>query len=766
MHTSRLLPSWLNALVVISLLLIFVPAPAQAAPRPAAHSVSLDTDETLPEDEQVTLRSPLEDAPLVTARESDLAALPAWWLIATEENGARGRLLSPLELEDEVYYLGDTAYSVHLVSHEDDKDWGKGAFCAGEAEADVVAVVFRVSKSGACSLKRMRNNAFCPDSKALWPDTSGSLQDGIYYCSGNDGAGKEACEAIAPEATRLRFGNTRLAGEVVHGGFQLGYKKDCAASVYDIRLIYRDVITSSSGEDGWGDCECPFGCSSDRQNSVGGPINTRTGNYHYDRQDISIPALGGPLYFERSYNAQAVGVYTTTLGPGWTHNYDVSLTFPDDPGGEEDMVIVKGCRGSRFRFEDNGDGTYNPFPGVWATLTRTLETTPTYVLKGVDQSTYVFTSMGLLTEIRDPQDHAVTFVYSGTQLMQVKDDIGGRYLDLEYDDGLLVKVRDPISRTIQLGYSGGDLTVVTDTLGQAWTYTYTGTHLLRDVRDPNDHVVERTEYDGQGRAVRQWSGFEVGETPGDPLSIYYNPGAYGATTITDPLGRVTVDSYASDGTLVYQSNAAGLSSRTYDDNLNWTSTTDANGHTTRYEFSTIGLPQVITDALDNVYHVAYDDLNHLAAITDALTRTTRYEYAGNLLITTTDAMSGTVVNTYRDRLLIQTVDHGITTTYGHDEFGQRTAITDAMGLVTRYEYDAVGRLITTTAPTGLVTVNEHDDGDNLVRVTRNYTTAGGQNYPPLSGGEWGGLQPGDSVRLRRCRKPGGDDRHRAIPGIA
>ncbi|HQE92133.1 MAG TPA: RHS repeat protein [Anaerolineae bacterium] len=79
-------------------------------------------------------------------------------------------------------------------------------------------------------------------------------------------------------------------------------------------------------------------------------------------------------------------------------------------------------------------------------------------------------------------------------------------------------------------------------------------------------------------------------------------------------------------------------------------------------------------------------------------------------------------------LRVQTVDHGLTTTYGYDAFGQVTAITDTLGQVTRYGYDAVGRLITTTNPAGQVTVNEYDARDNLLRVTTNYTTAGGQNY--------------------------------------
>jgi len=126
----------------------------------------------------------------------------------------------------------------------------------------------------------------------------------------------------------------------------------------DAFVITPGVSICLFDDQSWAPCECPFGCSTGYTGWEGGPINTRTGNYHLSEQDISIPALGQPLRFERGYSAQAVGLYTSTLGYGWTHNYDMNLILPDDPGGEPDTLIVKGCRGSRFRFGDNGDGTY------------------------------------------------------------------------------------------------------------------------------------------------------------------------------------------------------------------------------------------------------------------------------------------------------------------------------------------------------------------------------------------------------------------------
>ncbi|MEM7032745.1 MAG: DUF6531 domain-containing protein, partial [Chloroflexota bacterium] len=138
--------------------------------------------------------------------------------------------------------------------------------------------------------------------------------------------------------------------------------------------------------------ECPFCSNADRQNYVGDPINTKSGNFNHLTTDISIPTLGQPLKFERTYNSLATDpntvIYDKPLGHGWTHNYDVSLTFPDDPYGEDSTVILKAHHGSRLRFTDNGDGTYEAYPGIWAEMTQ--PTPEEYVITTANQTVYTF----------------------------------------------------------------------------------------------------------------------------------------------------------------------------------------------------------------------------------------------------------------------------------------------------------------------------------------------------------------------------------------
>jgi YD repeat-containing protein len=348
--------------------------------------------------------------------------------------------------------------------------------------------------------------------------------------------------------------------------------------------VYLHLAIPLPPDQTWATCECPFGCATASQNWAGGPINTRTGNYHYRETDVSLPGLAGALHFERSYNAQAADLYTQTLGPGWTHTYAQRLYFPDDAGGEPGMVIVQGCRGSRFRFRErytpNGV-TYEPRPGVWATLTRTATTPYTYTLTGVDQSTYLFDREGRLQAIRSPQGQTLTLRYANDRLLRVGKADSTYALTFTYDTaGRLQTVVDPLSRTVRYGYdAAGDLVTVTDTRGLTWTYSYTGPHLLNELHNPLGQLVERTAYDAYGRAVQQW-------TPQAPQPLQFTYGVTGTVVLTDALGQAERHRYTGLGTLGEEQAGVLTETRTYDAHLNWRSTTDARGHTTQYDSAT------------------------------------------------------------------------------------------------------------------------------------------------------------------------------------
>jgi YD repeat-containing protein len=324
---------------------------------------------------------------------------------------------------------------------------------------------------------------------------------------------------------------------------------------------------------------CSLLCSGfTSRNHEGGPIDTLSGNYTYQTvgERVSIP--GGSLIFEQTYSADARGLFTRTLGFGWTHNHEVRLVFPTDPGGEDGQVLVQAPGGSHLPFYDQGNGKFTPYLGVTAQMTQITATAgiTTYVVTATNQMVYTFNASGLVTQTVSPAGHVVTYTYYPTGPLQSVQSYG-RSLAFAYDSqNRLTRVADPINRATQFGYdANSDLSVVTDTRGLVWTYQYSGTtHLLTNVIDPDGKTVERTEFDAQGRATRQYNG-------NDQLVVQLEYGPSGAITVTDGLNRSSIDRYGR-GTWLGGLDAAGQPlTRTYDANFKPTLVADQNGNATQ-----------------------------------------------------------------------------------------------------------------------------------------------------------------------------------------
>lgn len=335
---------------------------------------------------------------------------------------------------------------------------------------------------------------------------------------------------LQPGDMLLNFGNVE-AGSVVTGGWMMRFSYHGRFTELGVRCEHLDyqgmalsnLIYCDGGENVFDNDlqylnadECPDVSTCDKQGCVGGPINTRSGNYGYAVTDLSVPTVGDPLRMERSYNSWNVLSDTDTLGPGWTHRYAARLEFPDLSGGTfftattgdaqldrstiyyRPYVVVRLPGGSRLRLANNGDGTFTTYPGAQTTLeVAEAGGVTTYTITAADQTARIFDAGGRLRAIRDRHGSETRLTYTGNLLTRVAGPAGLRWLDFGYDaQERLVEVHDSAGRSVQYGYDdpGGDLTVVTDARGLAWTCTYTGTHLLYEVYDPVGNLVERTDY--------------------------------------------------------------------------------------------------------------------------------------------------------------------------------------------------------------------------------------------------------------------------------
>ncbi|MCP4420835.1 MAG: RHS repeat protein, partial [Chloroflexi bacterium] len=512
-------------------------------------------------------------------------------------------------------------------------------------------------------------------------------------------------------------------------------------------VFYTPLIASAGppiafGQD-W-NVECPFCSVANTQGVVHG-LNTRTGNYGFQETDIALPIAGGNLNFSRSYASESRDTYTTTMGYGWVHNYDMQLQF--DNTALTHTVVLQAPGGSRFPYYGNGDGTYTKYAGVTAALVRVDGANPedtVYTITAFDQTQAVFDADGKLTERIDPYGNSVTLTYAdfnGTQRL-FRATQGSRFLEYDYDNnGRLVEVMDSSSnsRTVALEYdSNDDLVMVTSTLGLTTTYEYSGmTHLLTRIIDPSGKSVRQITYDDNGRAtiVRDGIGAAIADTTFSNSTVRVN-------------GVPLTHTYSSRGTLegitfscADGSTGCDTSSGTgYDYNFNANQTADANNNApSTYIWNSSGSSlSYMQDALNNETFLGYDQFNNLTQTVNARGITTTYQYDNasfpTFLTQIIDGLDNstlytptTVADGIPGLLKQQEDPDGKIITYAYNDFGQITETVRAAGtseaITTTYGYDTVGRLTTNTQTSiteSHTSLNVYDDGNRLIATIANW----------------------------------------------
>ncbi len=327
----------------------------------------------------------------------------------------------------------------------------------------------------------------------------------------------------------------------------------------------------------------------------GDPVSTLTGALGYDHMDVSIPGRGPAIQFARSYNSNDTRV--TTLGPGWTHSYNIRLTSPGD--GTNDIVLV-GPQGRSDRYVESG-GAFNAPLGVHRTLIRNAD--ETYTATDKAQTEWRFDGSGRLTQIRDRHGNASNLTYdSSGRLSTVSDPAGRGSLTLGYTNSLLTSVTDWASPSRSIGYqydANGRLWRVTDREGKTTTFGYDGTsQRITTVIDARGNITLTTTYDAQGRVATQKDA--RGLVTGDVTTFDYvvNPDASRATTLTLPgtslepsFHPTLTDTYDANGWLTSRLTAPSSTATltqgfAYDAAGNRTSVTDPRGNTTDFCYDT------------------------------------------------------------------------------------------------------------------------------------------------------------------------------------
>ncbi|WP_433259391.1 LamG-like jellyroll fold domain-containing protein (plasmid) [Streptosporangium sp. CA-135522] len=258
------------------------------------------------------------------------------------------------------------------------------------------------------------------------------------------------------------------------------------------------------------------------------------GNYTTETTDLSVATAGPPLSVTRSYNsmdARTDGLF----GAGWSSRWDMKLVR--EVRGALVTALVTYPDGRRVRFAANGDGTFQPPPGMYATLADV--TGGGWRLMDKSATSYVFDAQGRLTKVTDAY---------------------GRGQDLLYGTGgKLEKVTATGGRSLTFTWTGAHVTgVSSDAVDGApvmWTYQYDGDRLMAacaPVAAPNctqyaygsgsqyRGIVEDAEPYGYWRLgeASGWEAADLGSAGSAEYSgvrtsvVYGKPGALAGSTDT------------------------------------------------------------------------------------------------------------------------------------------------------------------------------------------------------------------------------------------
>ncbi|MFC4013501.1 RHS repeat-associated core domain-containing protein [Nonomuraea purpurea] len=194
----------------------------------------------------------------------------------------------------------------------------------------------------------------------------------------------------------------------------------------------------------------------------GQEFNQASGNYTTTFTDAQVATVGPPLSVVRAYNSldpRRVGAF----GAGWSTRWDMRIVAESVRGREAALVTYPDGRQVRFAKKD--DGTFQPPPGMYATLAKNAD--GTWRLMDKSSTSYRFDATGRLLKVTDSR---------------------GRSQELTYGtDGKLAKATATGGRSLTFVWTGAHVTKVStdevDGKALSWSYTYNG-DALEKVCDP------------------------------------------------------------------------------------------------------------------------------------------------------------------------------------------------------------------------------------------------------------------------------------------
>jgi len=511
-------------------------------------------------------------------------------------------------------------------------------------------------------------------------------------------------------------------------------------SSYSAGQVYTDVFKSGFVLPSTPDCQggdfnnsCPVPAASS--------VTLGTGRLSHS-QALFATTSSQPLALNASLYYRSIQFAPSTIGNGWSHNYEISL----QTGANGSVTLwIEGRR----RIYTLYGNIYYPPTGDFSTLVKNSD--GTYSITEKDGLKRNFSSSGTITSLVDRNGNTLTFTYTSGKLTTITDP-NGRSAILAYDaNNKLTTITDPKGNVYTFAYTGGSLTSVTNPDSGQWKYSYGANGLLATKIDPennqssyvygaNNRLASATGPDGKARSytfpalvttgkipdaypqsVLPRKQFVFTEKDGGSWSYSYDTRTETTSSKTDALGNVYSYTYDSQGNMLTKTEPRiGTTTYTYDAKGNVLSIKNPLNQTTSYTYNDLGQVLTTTDANNRTTTNSYDTNGNLLQTIDPKGAKTVFSYdsKGNLL-TQTDPLGNITTFTYdtdSNPIAIKDTSGGITT-FTYDANGNILTTKDPADNTTTYTYDALNRLTIATDPLGNITQFAYDKNGNRITTT-------------------------------------------------
>lgn len=436
--------------------------------------------------------------------------------------------------------------------------------------------------------------------------------------------------------------------------------------------------------------------------SCGDPVDTATGNYVYDREDLCVPGRP-PLSMKRFYNA--LDGQAGSLGKGWIHPYEIRV-LQEREGGV--TLLLEDGREEDFLREADGGWSCKYSP---AALTGEGGG---YRYESPDGSYRTFGEGGRCVESGDRQGNRLSFSYGEDGVLKEVDRGDGESLLFSYDgEGRLSGVEDHSGRKVSYRYEEGRLSCAISPGGGTVSYRYSGDGRLSSVTNAMGTETVRNTYDGKGRMGSQ-------EFPDGSRMGYAYDVESRRTVFTDRNGSRTV--YCHDEQLrhirtIYEDGEERFGYNARNQRVLYQ---DKNGNRTRFSYDSRGNLTGVTDALGGRISLTYGEGNQPVSISVNGVQKLKaaYDRQGNLL-SAMDALGRTRSFTYTEGNRMERILHpdGSHTQMSYDGRGNIIRIRNPYGAETQYCYDRLNRVTQVTDPSGNTTRYAYDEENRITRVT-------------------------------------------------